>query len=353
MTAFAPAARTHAGTTGAVAVWLAVCCAMVFVMVVLGGVTRLTESGLSITEWKPLLGWIPPVTADAWQQAFEKYQASPEYQQINAGMTLAQFKAIFWIEYAHRLWGRLIGLVFALPFAAFALTGRIEKRLIPQFAAIFVLGALQGGLGWFMVKSGLIDRPSVSPVRLAAHLLLAFAIYGYMVWILLGLLYKGRRQAQPRAAARLAPAAIGLCALVLVTVAAGALTAGLDAGFAFNTFPLMAGYWVPPGVLGMEPWYDNFVQNITTVQFTHRVMAITTLAAVIAFWFAARRSRVAGQAKAAADTMAVAALIQVSLGIATLVLVVPVPLAAAHQAGALALFTAALWTAERLTRGRA
>ena len=346
MSAFAPSARSRA--LDPVVLWLALCCAMVFVMVVLGGVTRLTESGLSITEWRPLMGWIPPATDAAWQEVFQKYQATPEYQQINAGMTLAEFKGIFWMEYVHRLWGRLIGLVYALPFAAFAFTGKIEKRLLPHFVAVFVLGGLQGGLGWFMVKSGLVDRTDVSPYRLTAHLALAFVIYAYMFWLLLGLLYRNRRETLPAAALALKPWARGLAALVLLTAMAGGLTAGLNAGFAFNTFPLMAGQWVPPGFLDLSPWYLNFFENIAAVQFTHRVLAILTFIAAITFWLAAGRRGVAGSAKTAANALAAFAAVQVGLGIATLLFVVPVALAAAHQAGALALFTAALWTAQRL-----
>lgn len=352
MSAFAPSARTRAGASDPVAIWLALCCTMVFVMVVLGGITRLTESGLSITEWQPLMGWIPPATDAAWHELFRKYQATPEYQQINAGMTLAEFKAIFWVEYVHRLWGRLIGLVYALPLAAFAFTGRIEKRLLPHLLFILLLGGLQGGLGWFMVQSGLVERTDVSPYRLTAHLAVAFVIYGYMIWLLLGLLYRDRRDTQPPAALRLKTAARALVALVFVTVMAGGLTAGLNAGFAFNTFPLMAGQWVPPGFLDMTPWWLNFFENIAAVQFTHRVLAVTTLAAVLAFWLAARRRKIAGSAAAAVNTFAALALIQVGLGVATLLLVVPIPLAAAHQAGAMALFTAALWTAQRLGASR-
>lgn len=348
MSDFAPAARSPSRAMDPVAVWLALCCAMVFVMVVLGGVTRLTESGLSITEWQPLVGWIPPVSEAHWRGLFEMYQATPEYQQINAGMSLDEFKHIFWIEYVHRLWGRLIGLVFATPFLGFAFSGRISNRLIWHFVAILTLGALQGGLGWFMVKSGLVDRTDVSPYRLTAHLLLAFVIYGYILWLLLGLIYKDRRELLPAAAAKLKPAARALIALILITVTAGGLTAGLNAGFAFNTFPLMAGQWVPPGVLELSPWYVNFFENIATVQFTHRVLATATLISAIAFWLAARRRGVGGSAGHAAAALAAMAIVQAGLGIGTLLLAVPIPLAAAHQAGALALFTAAVWAAQRL-----
>lgn len=348
MTAFAPSAGYRTGTRDPVALWLALCCLMVFVMVVLGGVTRLTESGLSITEWQPFLGWIPPMSDAEWQALFQKYRATPEYREINAGMTLAEFKDIFWIEYLHRLWGRLIGLVYALPLAAFAFTGRIERRMAPHLIAILILGGLQGGLGWFMVESGLVERTDVSPYRLTAHLALAFLIYGYLFRLLLGLIDRRAERKEQRSPPVLAKSARGLVALVFATVLAGGLVAGLNAGFAFNTFPLMAGRIVPPGVLDMSPWWINFFENVATVQFTHRVLAITTFVAVIAFWIAALRRDPGDAAMTAVNTLVALAFLQVMLGIATLLFVVPIPLAAAHQAGALALFTAALWTAWRL-----
>ena len=336
---------------GPVAIWLFLCCAMIFVMVVLGGVTRLTHSGLSIVEWRPLMGWIPPLSDAAWLEVFQKYQATPEYQQINHGMTLGAFKGIFWMEYLHRLWGRAIGIVFFVPFIVFAALGRIERRLWPALGAIFLLGAFQGLLGWIMVRSGLVDRPDVSPYLLAAHLGTAFAIYAFTFWMALQLSYAGARDRLESGAGRLAPFAYVLVCLVFVTVLAGAMVAGTDAGFAFNTFPLMDGQIVPGGLFDLHPWYRNFVENIETIQFTHRVLAITTFALVLGFWFYGRR-RLAGAAGFAANVFAALAIVQVALGISTLLLVVPIPLAAAHQAGALALFTAALWTANRLAAAR-
>jgi cytochrome c oxidase assembly protein subunit 15 len=331
-----------------VAIWLFVCCAMIFVMVVLGGVTRLTHSGLSIVEWRPLLGWMPPLSDAAWADLFQKYQATPEFRQLNHAMTLQEFKPIFWMEYVHRLWGRLIGVVFLIPFLAFAATGRIERRLWPQFVAVFLLGAFQGALGWYMVKSGLIERPDVSQYRLAAHLGTAFVIYACLLWLALDLFYAGTRDATGAAAQRLWRHALGLGGLIFVTVLAGALVAGLDAGFAYNTFPLMGGRIVPEGALELRPWYLNFFENVATVQFTHRVLAIATFVLVTAFWLKARQRGLRGAAQTAANVFMALTWLQVALGISTLVLVVPVPLAAAHQAGAVALFTAALWTAHRL-----
>ena len=350
MTAITPSAT---GTTASrparsVAVWLLVCCAMVFVMVVLGGVTRLTHSGLSIVEWQPLMGVVPPMSEQAWLDLFHKYQAYPEYREINHGMTLAAFKSIYWLEYVHRLWGRLIGLVFLVPFLYFAASGRIERRLRPRLTAVFLLGALQGGLGWYMVKSGLVNRPDVSQYRLAAHLVMAFLIYAYMLWVALGLLFPGPA---PHASARLRPLArqaAGLGALVLLTALVGAFVAGLDAGFAFNTFPLMNGRLIPQGFLALHPWYRSFFEDVATVQFTHRWLAIGTVALVLLLWARARRAALPRDARIAVDGFAALALVQAGLGISTLLLVVPVPLAAAHQAGALALFTAAIVCAHRL-----
>lgn len=335
-----------------VAIWLFLCCAMIFVMVVLGGVTRLTHSGLSIVEWRPLMGWIPPLSDAAWLDVFHKYQATPEYRQINSGMTLAAFKGIFWMEYVHRLWGRAIGVAFFVPFVVFTVLGRIERRLWPHLAAIFLLGAFQGGLGWIMVKSGLVDRPDVSPYLLASHLGAAFAIYALIFWMALGLTYGSARDSIGAHATRLKRFAFALVGLVFVTVLAGAMVAGTDAGFAFNTFPLMDGRLVPPGLFELSPWYRNFLQNIATIQFAHRMLAIATFVLVVLFWMSARRQKLAGAAGLAANTLAAFAFVQVALGVSTLLLVVPVPLAAAHQAGALALFTAALWTANRVTAAR-
>ena len=345
-----PAAR--ASSPRPVAIWLFLCCAMIFVMVVLGGVTRLTHSGLSIVEWRPLMGWIPPLSDAAWLDVFQKYQATPEYQQINHGMTLEAFKGIFWMEYLHRLWGRAIGVVFFVPFIVFAALGRIERRLWPALGAIFFLGALQGLLGWIMVKSGLIERPDVSPYLLAAHLGSAFAIYAITFWMALQLSYAGARDRLESGAARLARFAYVLVCLVFVTVLAGALVAGTHAGFAFNTFPLMNGRIIPDGLFDLHPWYRNFLESIETIQFMHRVLAITTFVLVLLFWFIGRRRQLSGAAGFAANVFATLAVVQVALGISTLLLIVPLPLAAAHQAGALALFTAALWTANRLSAAR-
>lgn len=325
----------------AVAAWLLAVAAMVFAMVMIGGVTRLTESGLSIVEWQPVSGVLPPWTDAAWHEAFAKYQAYPEYQKRNLGMTLAEFKAIYWIEYIHRLWGRLIGVAFALPLAIFWFRGWLGRDLKRRLIAIFVLGAAQGVLGWYMVQSGLVDEPSVSPYRLTAHLGLALAIYGGLFWTALDLLGRGTR-----GAVSAAPWGWPMAMLILVgaTIAWGGFVAGLDAGLAYNTFPLMGGRIVPDGIGELSPAYRNLFENVATVQFLHRVLALTTVAvALLMRWRC--RGALAGPERLAADCLVAAVLIQAGLGIATLLLAVPVALAAFHQAGAVAALTAALWLA--------
>jgi len=341
--------RAPAPSSKPVAVWLLACCAMIFVMVILGGVTRLTHSGLSIVEWKPLIGWIPPLTQADWQELFQKYQRTPEFQQINSGILLDQFKPIFWMEYVHRLWGRIIGLVFFIPFVVLAARGKIGKQLWAPLAFAFVLGSLQGLMGWIMVKSGLSDRPSVSQYLLTAHLAIAAILYGYLLWLALDLFYAGRNGVKTAASA--ARGAVIPVALIFVTLLAGGFVAGLKAGFAYNTFPLMDGHFIPEGFFALQPWYINFFENIATVQFTHRILAMTTFFCVAVFWLATRRQDL-GAAATPMNLLLLVAIIQVGLGISTLLLVVPVPLAAAHQAGALALYTAGLWTANRLRAQR-
>lgn len=331
-----------------VALWLLVCCALIFAMVVIGGITRLTESGLSITEWKPITGTLPPLSEAAWQEEFAKYQRIPQYQQMNAHMTLADFKSIFWWEYIHRLWGRLIGAAFLIPFLWFAVRGKVRGALAWRLGGIFALGALQGGLGWYMVASGLADRINVSPYRLTAHLGLALLIYAAMFWTALDLL----RRSDDALLARhrsLWRGALALNGLVFLTILAGGFVAGLRAGMTYNTFPLMDGRLVPAGYLDESPWWINLFENVAAVQFNHRVLAITTLVAALAFWFYAWRSAPTSQGRLLVNAIGFTAVLQVALGIATLLLVVPVALAALHQAGALALLTLTLAAAHVLT----
>jgi cytochrome c oxidase assembly protein subunit 15 len=330
-------------------VWLLAVCAMIFAMVVLGGVTRLTFSGLSMVEWEPVTGWLPPLTEAQWQAAFDAYREYPEYQKVNAGMALAGFKSIFWMEYLHRLWGRLIGLAYAVPFAVFLLRGWMDRPLILRAGIGLLLGGFQGWLGWYMVQSGLVDRPDVSAYRLTAHLAAALAIHGYLFWLALGLLGAGPRLA--RAAPVVRRAAVLVLALVCVTILSGGFVAGLDAGFAYNTFPTMDGDWLPPGLYGLEPFWLSAFEDIATVQFNHRMLAMATLAATAWFWWRARGDDLSAAERRVIDLLGLAAAAQAGLGLITLLWVVPILAAAAHQAVAVALFTIAL-RAVRATRRR-
>ena len=237
-------------TRRGIAAWLFVCAALVFAMVVVGGVTRLTHSGLSIVEWQPLVGTVPPLSDTDWHELFDKYKQTPEFKQVNHAMDLAGFKRIFWWEYVHRLLGRAIGAVFLVPFLWFVVRRRIDRPLAWQLAGIFALGALQGALGWYMVESGLLDDPRVSHFRLTAHLGVALAILSAELWVALGLL--APRAARP-ARARLACFALAIAATVFVMALTGGFVAGLHAGKAYNTFPLMNGHWVPPEIMMLEP----------------------------------------------------------------------------------------------------
>lgn len=331
----------------AVALWLLATAAMVAAMVVIGGVTRLTESGLSMVEWQPLVGWIPPLSEAEWQRVFGLYKLTPEYRLHNAWMGLADFQTIFFWEYLHRVWGRLIGLVFALPFLAFLATGRIERAMAPRLAALFVLGALQGGIGWWMVTSGLADEPRVSPYRLAVHLSMALLILGLLVWTALELLERRPAEAAPPGLRRGATAVLILVAL---TIVAGAFVAGTDAGFAYNTFPLMDGRLVPDGYWAPDLGIASLFEWVPAVQFNHRWLAVTTALVTVGFsHWAVRRAPTA--ARLPLRLLAVAVAVQLGLGIATLLLAVPVWLGALHQAGAVALLTAAVWTRFSLGRG--
>ena len=324
----------------AVAAWLFFCCALLSALIVVGGVTRLTHSGLSITEWQPIVGTLPPLNDADWTDVFAKYRATPEYRQVNSGMTLDAFKSIFWWEYVHRLLGRAIGVAFLLPYLWFLVRRRIPRGYAGTLFAIFVLGGLQGALGWYMVQSGLVDDPRVSPLRLTAHLGLAFLIFGAMFWVALSLSHPRPPSASYPPLARFS---IFLTALVYLMVLAGGLVAGIRAGFAYNTFPLMNGQWVPPEILALDPWYRNFTYNIATVQFDHRVIGWAL--ALLVPWFAWRvhvAPYAGSRARHAAWLLLALLVVQVALGISTLLLSVPLPLAAAHQAGALLVFAAAL-----------
>ena len=319
-----------------VAGWLLICAGLVFAIVLVGGITRLTRSGLSIVEWQPLIGVLPPLSEAAWQELFAKYQQTPEYRLVNHAMTLEGFKGIFWWEYLHRLLARGIGLVFLLPLLWFQFRRKLDRPLALKLWGIFALGALQGLMGWLMVKSGLIDDPKVNPVRLSLHLGLALLVFAAELWVALDLLFPGRNRS--RGLQALLPLAIFVMAL------SGGMVAGLRAGYAYNTFPLMNGHLVPPETLLLEPWWQNFLYNMATVQLLHRAFFWLLAVLVPIVWW--RRRDAAGNALLAAFVL------QAALGITTLLLRVPVGFGAAHQGGAVLLLAAALWVAHAGAQAR-
>ncbi len=342
---------TISGKSGdkAVVVWLLACCFLVFAMIVIGGITRLTHSGLSIVEWQPVAGTLPPLSESQWQETFEKYRLTPEYLQVNRGMSVDAFKAIFWWEYIHRLLGRLIGIAFLLPLIGFYWKGWIERRQIPGLLGIFVLGGLQGAMGWYMVASGLVDDPRVSQYRLTAHLSLAFLIYAAMLWVALEIRHP-RGPAAENAGGRstLVRHAWGILFLISMMVITGGFVAGIRAGFAYNTFPLMNGHWFPPELFLLEPWYLNFFNNMATVQFDHRLFAWMLALVVPWFWLRIQKSSVPPRVRLGAHWLLGLLFLQISLGIATLLLVMPLPLAAAHQACAVLVLSAAVYVLQAL-----
>jgi cytochrome c oxidase assembly protein subunit 15 len=336
--------RTHDAGGGRqrdriIAGWLLAVAAMVFGMVVLGGLTRLTQSGLSMVEWKPLTGWLPPMSHDAWVRTFEAYQQYPEFKLRNPDMTLLEFEGIFWLEFIHRLWGRLTGVVFLVPFAIFLVRGWIRGRLAIGCAGLFLLGGLQGVLGWYMVKSGMIDRPDVSAYRLTAHFVMALLLFGALLWLALGRL---RPAAGGGPAGRPAWPTLGLATLILVTLSSGGFVAGTDAGYHFNTFPMMDGRWVPDDLFVLDPAWRNYFENVPLVQFNHRVLALATLLAVLVVRFGPLAAA-AGRGRSALNAVVALTLLQVALGVSTLLLHMPIALAALHQANGVLLWAAALW----------
>ncbi len=336
------------GHNRAPALWLIACAVLVFAMVVVGGLTRLTRSGLSIVEWDPILGAIPPLTDAQWQEAFGKYQLTPEYREVNYGMSLAEFKEIYYIEWFHRLLGRLIGLVFLGGLAYFWLRGQLSRVLVLRLVGIFLLGALQGALGWYMVMSGLVDLPRVSPYRLTAHLGLAVAIYALILWTAFSLLFpRSEGGSVSKGLQRFAWGVVGLVFLMILT---GGFVAGTKAGFVFNTFPLMNGRFVPKGVFALTPWWANLFENVATVQFNHRLLAYVLVIVTAAFYWTAQRAELPPRARLAAQALLGLLALQIMLGISTLLYVVPLGLAAAHQAGALLVFSAALYLVYALQR---
>ncbi|RIY01639.1 heme A synthase [Aureimonas flava] len=334
-----------AGNRRAIRLWLYVIAAMVMALVVVGGATRLTESGLSITEWKPIHGVIPPLSDAEWQEEFDLYRQIPQYQQINRGMALSEFKTIYWWEWSHRFLARSVGLAFALPLLFFWLTGRIEPWLKPRLVGLLALGGLQGGIGWWMVASGLVERTEVSQYRLAVHLTMACLILTATLWIARGLV---ARPTAPAPTDRSWLVGLLIVAMVLVQIYLGGLVAGLDAGLSYNTWPLMDGQVVPANLLAMSPAWRNFFENPMTVQFVHRLGAYALLAVTIVHAVAAQRMGPGSRHARGATWLALAVVAQAAIGITTLLLHVPIDAALTHQAGALAVLAGAVFHARGL-----
>jgi len=337
------AARTApAADARAVAFWLLGVAAMVFAMAVIGAITRLTESGLSITEWAPVTGAIPPLNEAEWLAAFDRYRQIPEYQLLKRGMGLDEFKVIFFWEWFHRLWGRLIGVAFLLPFLWFLAKRQVPAGYGPRLWLLFAMGGLQGFVGWFMVQSGLADRTDVSHYRLAMHLGLAIVIYALLVWTAIGLLEDRRPSAWTAAPKGLKIHGHVALSLLAVTICWGAFVAGKDAGLAASDFPTVNGQWMPAeiAVAGIE----GFVENEVVLQWTHRLLATLTLLGVVTLWARVRKAEIAGRLAWVARALCVAVLAQYALGIATIHTGVSIPVAAMHQAGALVLVGLFMWT---------
>tara|TARA_B110000503_G_scaffold92781_1_gene139850 strand:+ start:4361 stop:5404 length:1044 start_codon:yes stop_codon:yes gene_type:complete len=326
-----------------VAQWLILCAVVIFGMILLGGVTRLTNSGLSMVEWKPLVGAIPPLTEQDWQDTFEKYQQYPEYQKINHGMNVHDFKIIFMYEYLHRLLGRLIGVLFALPLIYFAVRRRLRPGLAPKLVVLFFMGGLQGLLGWYMVKSGLVDNPRVSQYRLTSHLGVAVAIYAYMLWLVYDLLLARGDTTSKTEHKPYALWSFALVALVYLMILSGGLVAGTDAGLAYPTWPLMGDSFIPNGLYTTSPAWLAAFEDITTIQFNHRIYAYFLFVILTVSAFLVYRTATHWHGKLAAILMVLALFVQVILGISTLLLHVPVALGTAHQGGAVILLTATLF----------
>jgi len=330
-----------------IAIWLLCVAALVFVMVAVGGITRLTESGLSIVTWKPVSGVVPPLSEAEWMAEFDEYRQYPEYQKVNRGMTLSEFKYIFWWEYGHRLLGRLIGVAFAVPLLIFWVKGYIRPELRPRLLGLLVLGGLQGLMGWYMVMSGLVDRPDVSHYRLTAHLSLALIIFAALVWVALGLLRPDRGEASFRdrnpALWRIFLCLVGL---IILQILLGGFVAGLKAGLIYNTWPLMGGGLAPSDLWFLDPWWLNIFENRSTIQFNHRMVAYAVVAVAAVLWWKLRGTQVSGPANALLAVIGV----QFVLGILTLIHVVPVALGATHQAVAVIVVAKLVWLGRAMVR---
>ncbi len=310
-----------------VVIWLLSGCFLIFIMVIVGGITRLTHSGLSMVDWHLFMGAIPPLNETQWQETFNLYKQYPEYKKLHFNFSLKEFKSIFFWEYLHRIIGRLLGLVFLIPFIIFLIKKQLSKKLIFQSIILFFLGAMQAAIGWWMVKSGLIDKPDVSHYRLAIHLTTAFLTCGYTLWVVLPLLFPNKRAGNYR----LYKLCWGLFFLLVIQIIYGAFVAGLNAGIGFNTWPKMGEEWIPEAVYNLNPLWKNFIEGKYGVQFIHRVIALLIVTYIGFIWYNKRKIKLNKNENKAIIILTSITILQVLLGIFTLILYVPLSLALAHQ----------------------
>ncbi|MGE0562293.1 MAG: COX15/CtaA family protein [Flavobacteriales bacterium] len=319
-----------------VIIWLLSGCLLIFLMVIVGGITRLTNSGLSMVDWNPIMGFIPPLSDLEWNEAFDKYKQYPEYQMVNYHYTLSEFKSIFFWEYFHRLIGRFIGIVFLLPFIYFIITKRLSKKLKLQSLVLFAMGGLQGFIGWWMVKSGLVKDPDVSHFRLATHLITAFLTFAYTFWVVLGLIYDDDKT---RNFKNLRVILFFIFGITIIQIIYGAFVAGLNAGFIINTYPKMGDQWVNDAVFALTPLYKNFIEGLAGVQFVHRYLAYVVVGLILFFVIRGQGLELTERQKSASKIMLYVVFIQFLLGVFTLLYAVPIWLGVIHQVGAFLLLT--------------
>lgn len=333
-------------------IWLLTGCLFIFLMVIIGGITRLTNSGLSMVDWNPIMGFIPPLSEIDWNIAFDKYKQYPEYQLVNYHFTLDEFKSIFFWEYFHRLIGRIIGVVFLLPFLYFLMKKQLSKKLTLQCLVLFGMGGLQGFIGWWMVKSGLVKNPDVSHFRLAIHLITAFLTFGYTFWVALGLIYRDKGKGQGTSDEdkktldfkALRVVLYFIFGVIIIQIIYGAFVAGLNAGFVMNTFPKMGDQWISDSVTALSPTWLNFIEGIAGVQFIHRYLAYSVVGLIVYFVVRSRKYELSVRQKNSTNILLYAVIFQFLLGVFTLIFSVPIWLGVLHQLGAFLLLTAIVYS---------
>lgn len=323
-------------------IWLFTGCFLIYLMVVIGGITRLTHSGLSMVEWNPIIGSFPPMSDADWQIPFDKYKQTPEYQIINNQFSLEEFKSIYWWEYIHRFLGRTIGVVFLIPFFYFWLKKRFDRSMLKKMFVLLALGALQGVLGWYMVYSGLQKEPHVSHYRLAAHLISAFTVFGFTFWYALDLLYPQAIE-ENKIIKQVKRLSIWMFGIIVLQIIYGAFVAGLKAGLFYNTFPKMGTKFFPDTITSFDPFYKNFIENPSGVQFIHRTIAYIVLIIVLFVWETIRKMELTKLQRSASNFMLGVVIVQFLLGIITLLYAVPVTMGVLHQTGAFFLFASSLF----------